>query len=328
MTTPPAVTRAHRQGRALLPVPVHRSDRSASPSTAVRVTGDPSGYAPDVGQDRAAPRGVDWGLGRYESTAERLLPAARVVVECAALQAGERVLDLGCGTGNAALLAAASGARVTGVDPASRLLDVAQARAASEGADITFLSGEAASLPVGDASQDVILSVFAVIFAPDAVAAAAEMSRVLAPGGRIILSAWIPQGTMFEFTFAAGEAVRQALGAPSPPEPFAWHDRDALSALLAPHGFAVEVEQHSLSIADTSPAAYLDGESREHPMAVAGLAVLEGLGQAEALRGRLLQILDAGNEEPAGFQVTSRYVVVTARRQLRRSASPRGESNS
>ena len=267
-----------------------------------------------MGEDPAASPIGDWDVGRYESTAERLLPAARVVVESAALQADERVLDLGCGTGNAALLAAARGADVTGVDPAPRLLDVARSRAASEGADITFLSGEAASLPVGDASADVILSVFAVIFAPDAVAAAAEMSRVVAAGGRIILSAWMPQGTMFEFTVASSEAFRQALGTPSPPQPFAWHDHDALSALLSPHGFAVEVEQHTLPITDTSPAAYLDAQSREHPRTVAGLAVLDRLGQAEELRGRLLQLLEAGNEEPAGFRITSRYVVATARR--------------
>ena len=257
---------------------------------------------------------IDWGLGRYESTAERLLPAARVVVDRAALRAGERVLDLGCGTGNAALLAAASGARLTGVDPAARLLDVARTRAASEGLDVTFLSGEAASLPVGDGSTDVILSVFGVVFAPDPVAAAAEMSRVVTADGRILLSAWIPQGTIFEFTSAAGDAVRQALGAPPPPAPFQWHDRDALSALLAPHGFTVEVEEHSLSFTDTSPAAYVDGESRDHPLAVAGLAVLEAVGQGEAVRDRLLRIVEAGNERPAGFEVTSRYVVATARR--------------
>jgi SAM-dependent methyltransferase len=257
---------------------------------------------------------LDWGLGRYETTAERLLPAARVVVESAALQAGERVLDVGCGTGNAALLAAASGARVTGVDPAARLLEVARSRARSEGADITFLPGVAASLPVGDASADVILSVFGVIFAPDAVAAAAELSRVETTGGRIVLSAWIPQGTMFEFTSAAGEAVRQALGAPPSPEPFAWHDRDALTALFSPHGFSVEIERHSLSFVDTSPTVYLDGESRNHPMAVAALSVLESVGQAETVRGRLLHILEAGNEDPAGFRMTSRYVVATCRR--------------
>jgi SAM-dependent methyltransferase len=257
---------------------------------------------------------LDWGLGRYESTAEQLLPVARVVVDSAALRPGERVIDLGCGTGNAALLAAACGAQVTGVDPAARLLDVARRRAASEGANTTFLSGEAASVPVDDAGADVIVSVFGVIFAPDAVAAAAEMARVVTAEGRIILSAWIPQGTLFEFTSAAAEAVRQALGAPPPPPSFAWHDRDALSALLMPHGFAVEVEEHTLSLTDTSPAAYLDGESRDHPMAVAGLAVLEGVGQTEVLRDRLLQILIAGNEDPAGFRTTSRYIVAKARR--------------
>jgi SAM-dependent methyltransferase len=271
-------------------------------------------YASDVGDDRVEPRTLDWGLGRYESTAERLRPAARVIVDSATLQAGERVLDLGCGTGNAALLAVALQAQVTGVDPAARLLEVARSRAVTEAADITFLPGEAASLPIGDASMDVILSVFAVIFAPDPVAAAAEMSRVLTADGRIVLSAWLPRGTMFEFTSAVNEAVLAALGAPPSPERFAWHDRHALGALLARHGFSVELEAHELSFTDTSATTYLDGEFRNHPMAVAGFAVLESLGQAEGVRGRLLEILEEGNENPAAFQISSPYVVATCRR--------------
>jgi hypothetical protein len=119
---------------------------------------------------------------------------------------------------------------------------------------------------------------------------------------------------MFEFTSAAAQAVRQGLGATPAPESFAWHDRDALVALLSPYGFSVQVEQHALSFTDTSPAAYLDGQSRDHPMAVAGLAVLERLGQSETLQDRLLRILEAGNEATAGFQITSRYVVATCRR--------------
>ena len=63
---------------------------------------------------------LDWGVGRYEVTADRLMSAALVVVQCAQLGGGDRVLDLGCGTGNAALLAAERGAQVTGVDPAPR----------------------------------------------------------------------------------------------------------------------------------------------------------------------------------------------------------------
>lgn len=256
----------------------------------------------------------DWGVGRYERTAQRLLPAAGVVVDGALLQPHEHVLDLGCGTGNAALLAASTGAVVTGVDPAERLLDVARAEAADRGADITFLAGDAGSIPVADESIDVIVSVFAVIFAPDANVAATEMSRVLKPRSRIVLSAWVPQGTLMELTSAAGDAVRQAVGAPPPPQPFAWHDQDALTAMLDPHGFSVEVTQHSVSFTDTSPSAYLDGEAREHPMAVEGFALLERLGHAEALRDRLHQILQAGNEDPAAFRMTNRYVVATARR--------------
>ena len=141
---------------------------------------------------------LDWGLGRYETTAVALSPVAAAVVERAAISSGDRVVDVGCGTGNAALLAARLGAQTTGVDPAARLLDVARARAAESGVTATFVQGDAASIPVATASADVVLSVFGVIFAPDPVAAAAEMARVTAPGGRILLTAWIPEGAINE----------------------------------------------------------------------------------------------------------------------------------
>jgi len=93
---------------------------------------------------------MEWGAGRYERIAEQLLPAAEVVVEQAAPREGESVVDIGCGTGNAALLAADRGATVTGVDPAQRLLDVAAATAAERGLDATFRLGEAADIPLDD----------------------------------------------------------------------------------------------------------------------------------------------------------------------------------
>ncbi len=143
----------------------------------------------------AGPLRSDWGLGHYERTAAQLAPASGVVVERAAPRGSERVLDLGCGTGNAALLAAARGATVTGVDPAPRLLEIARARAVDHGVDITFARGEAAALPMESGSVDVLLSVFGVTFAADPGAAAAEMARVTAPRGRIVLSAW-PAGAV------------------------------------------------------------------------------------------------------------------------------------
>lgn len=257
---------------------------------------------------------MDWSLGCYERTATQLLPAARAVVERAAPAEGERVVDIGCGTGNAALLAAQGGALVTGVDPAPRLLDVARERAASGRLDATFLSGEAGALPLFDGSADVVLSVFGVIFAPDPSAAAAEMARVSAPGGRILLSAWIPEGAISEVARLARETVAAARGAGAGPAPFAWHDRDAVAGLLEPHGFTVGVEEERLAFGAASPREYLDAEFENHPLWVAGRAVLEPRGEAAELRACALEILEAANEDPGAFRVTSRYVLVTARR--------------
>lgn len=134
--------------------------------------------------DKPAPGAtLDWGVGHYERTAELLRPAAEALVELAAVRPGERVLDVGSGTGNAALLAAAAGAHVTAGDPSERLLDVARTAALERHLDLTFEVGDAAALPVSDASTDCLLSSFGVIFAPDHEAAAAEMARVLARTG-------------------------------------------------------------------------------------------------------------------------------------------------
>lgn len=261
-----------------------------------------------------APGRLDWGIGHYETTATQLEPAARVVVEQAAVQHGEHLLDLGCGTGNAALLAAGPGVRVTGVDPSSRLLQVARARAEAQNASITFQLGDAASMPLADRSLDVIVSVFAVIFASDAAAAAAEMSRVLGPAGRIVFSAWQPSGGIYEMNSTAVATVMRALGAPAPAPGFPWQDREAVSALFAPYGFRTEQDEHTLQFRAASVDDYLESEVRSHPMAVAGMSVLQPLGQADALRKDLYRILSDANEDPTAFRVSSRYVITTLRR--------------
>lgn len=257
---------------------------------------------------------MDWGIGHYETTAAQLLPAARVVVERAAPLPGERVLDIGCGTGNAALLAAALGARVTGVDPAQRLLEVARARAVAEGVDATFLAGDASALPLSDASAEVVMSVFGVIFADDAEAAAAEMARVTAPAGRIVVSAWIPEGPIIACVSTFQEAVMKALGKPPSPPGFPWHDGGALDGLLGPHGFSVDLSEEALIYTAPSARAWLESESANHPMSVAGRAVLERSGEAEAAFERALAGLEAANEATHGFRVSSRYIVAAAQR--------------
>jgi SAM-dependent methyltransferase len=256
---------------------------------------------------------VDWDAGEYERIAAQLLPAARAVIDRARPRPGEHVVDIGCGTGNAALLAAERGARVTGIDPAERLLGVAEAQAAARGADATFLRADAAGLPLQDSSADAVVSAFGVIFAPDAAAAAAEMARITSPGGRIVLSAWMPGGPLADVGRVRGEALAGA-GVPAGPAPFAWHDRAALTDLFAPLGFSMDTEEQQLGFRGASAEDFLDGELGANPAWIAALAVLEPRGAAHAVRDRALEILAAANEDPAGFRVTSGYVVATARR--------------
>jgi len=257
---------------------------------------------------------LDWGLGNYERTAQQLMPAARLIIDRAAPVPGERVVDVGCGSGNAALLAAARGARVTGVDPAVRLLGVAREQAARGKLDADFLSGGAAAIPLADGEVDLVLSVFGVIFAPDPVAAAAEMARVTGAAGRIVLSAWIPAGAIADSVRIAREAVNRALEIPPGPPSFAWHDLAALAGLFEPLGFAVSVEEHTIAFDAPSVAAHVDGELANHPLALAGREVLEPRGELDGVRRRMIEVLEAHNEDPDGFRVTSRYVVATATR--------------
>ena len=255
---------------------------------------------------------LDWGIGNYEHTADQLMPAARLVVDRAAVAPGERVVDLGCGTGNAALLAAAHGARVTGVDPAARLLEVAREQAARGSLEADFVKGDAAAIPLADGEADLVLSVFGVIFAPDPGAGAAEMARVTAPGGRIVLSAWIPEGAISNMNRLARETVTRALDIPPGPPPFPWHKPDALARLFGRHGFDVSLEEATIAFSAPSAAEQVDGDMANHPIALAGRAVLEPRGQLDGLRERMIAVLAAANEDPDGFRVTSRYVVATA----------------
>jgi len=196
---------------------------------------------------------MEWGQGHYERVAAQLLPAAEVVVKRAAIDPAERVVDVGCGTGNAALLAAERGAPVTGVDPAQRLLDVAAAEASERGLDATFVVGEAASIPMPDATADVVLSAFGATFAPDPGAATDEMVRVLAPDGRMLLAAWIPEGAISRAVRLNRQTISEILEQPPAAPPFPWHERDALSELFEPHGLAVVIEEHEISF--TAPSA-------------------------------------------------------------------------
>jgi SAM-dependent methyltransferase len=252
---------------------------------------------------------VEWGAGRYELIAKQLLPAAEVLVDIADPVAGETFVDVGCGTGNAALLVAERGARVIGIDPAERLLEVAAAAAAERDLDAEFVSGEAASMPVSNAEADAVISVFGVIFAPDPAAAAAEIDRVTAPAGRVLLAAWIPGGPISDAVRLNRQTLAEIRGDPPPSPPFAWHDREALSGLFEPRGFSVSLTEHSLAFGAPSLDEFMRIEGENHPLAIAARPVLEEAGRADEVREGMRRIYEKGNEDPEGFRITSRYVV-------------------
>jgi SAM-dependent methyltransferase len=259
-------------------------------------------------------RAVDWDLGRYERIAADLEPVAAVVVEQAAPGRGERVLDIGCGTGNGALIAAERGALATGVDPAPGLLEIARALAATRGLEATFVAGTAEALPLADGVAEVVISVFGVVFAGDGPTAAAEMARVTAPGGRIVISAWIPEGAIASVARLRGEALAALSGGGARTPPFAWHDLACLEDAFTAHGFSIEVEQHELAFTAPSTTEFVEAELRDHPAWIAARAVLEPRGSFGAVRDRMAGILERANEDPAGFRTTSRYVVASMRR--------------
>jgi hypothetical protein len=136
----------------------------------------------------------------------------------------------------------------------------------------------------------------------------AEIIRVLAPGGRALVSAWPPEGAVNAMVGVLARGVAEAGG--SRRTPFPWHDPDAVRDLATPHGATVEAEDGRLVIEGASPEAYFaDGEAY-HPMSVAARPLIERAGTYPALREDAIAALRAGNEDPNGFRVTSPYRVL------------------
>lgn len=169
-----------------------------------------------------------WASGDYASVGNRILLVSELLCEAVDLRAGEHVLDVATGTGNAALAAGRRFAHVTGVDYVPALLEQARGRAAAEGLDVTFEEGDAEALPFDDLSFDVVLSACGAMFAPDHQKTADELVRVCRPGGRIGMVNWCPDGYIGELLRAIGRHV------PPPPgvePPTLWGDTAHLHRL-------------------------------------------------------------------------------------------------
>jgi SAM-dependent methyltransferase len=133
-----------------------------------------------------------WAAGDYQKVGVRLVPASEQLVADLGVRPGDRLLDVGGGTGNTALAAARRDADVVCSDLVPELLEYAVRRAEVEGLSLGTEIADAGELPFPDASFDVVVSTFGVVFAPDPEQAARELLRVLRPGGRLGLTAWRP----------------------------------------------------------------------------------------------------------------------------------------
>jgi SAM-dependent methyltransferase len=149
------------------------------------------------------------------------------------------VLDVACGTGNTAIPLARRGATVTGLDIAPNLLVQARERAAQEGLAIQFDEGDAEQLPYAEGAFDAVVSIFGAMFAPRPEVVAAEMARVLKPGGALAMGNWNPasfSGEMFKVT---------ARHAPPPPglaPPVQWGDEAVVRERLRTHFENIKTE--------------------------------------------------------------------------------------
>lgn len=197
-----------------------------------------------------------WEAGDYSVCSPYIAEVGELVVNRAGITPGLQVLDVACGTGNAARPAARTGARVTGVDFASNLLAAGRSKAQAEGVEIDFREGDAENLPFEDGSFDRVLSTFGHMFAPRHQRTADEMARVCRSGGAIVFAAWAPDGSFGELSRAVAPFM------PPPPDfaspPAMWGSEDHVRELFGPVARSFDFERQTNWIQWESLDAFAD----------------------------------------------------------------------
>lgn len=264
---------------------------------------------PDLEQVTKRQR-VAWTAGDFSRVALTIMEVADDLVAAADPAPGSDVLDVACGSGNVALVAARRFCQVTGLDFAPNLLETGRVRAAAEGTDVTFVEGDAQELPFEDASFDVVTSCFGAMFAPDQEKVASELLRVCRPGGRIAMANWVPG------SYADAMFVAVAPFVPPPPglePPWRWGTLEGATDLLG----------DGASVAGTARTFYQRFPSRDYmaelfreffgPTVMAYQAV--GEEGAEALTAALAKPLaDYDRAEDGTCKLESDYLEVVATR--------------
>lgn len=242
-----------------------------------------------------------WAAGDYASIAERIWVVGERAVSHARVESGDQVLDVACGTGNAAIRAAHAGGDVVGLDLTPELFEAGRALAAEAGVEIDWVEGDAEALPFDDESFDAVVSVFGCMFAPRHEVASREIVRVLRPAGRFVICAWTPEGAVGDFFLTTTKHL------PPPPSfarpPLLWGTEDHVRGLFD-DGIELEFARENVDFRFDSVDAAVEEFSTKFGPVVKAKEALEPQGRWPALRDDLAALfdrLDAAPDDEVGY---------------------------
>jgi SAM-dependent methyltransferase len=251
-----------------------------------------------------------WGAGPFEVIALSLAEMHETIVDAADADHGDAWLDVGCGTGELAFLAAAGGASVRGCDLSPALVETARRQAAERGLEIPFEVGDVENLPYDDGSFGVVSSSVGAIFAPDHERTAGELARVSASGGRLVLTAWTTEGRIGDFfRVIASYAPPPVEGAGAPTQ---WGEAAYCETLLGPH-FELEIESLNTPWRAESGQAMWEEFSTSFGPIVTLLKMLEPE-RAAAFRDDLVGLFDESAANDGGVVIDRPYLLVKGTR--------------
>ena len=253
-----------------------------------------------------------WASGDYGTIGMRLQIVGESLAEAVDLRAGERVLDVAAGNGNATLAAARRFALVTSTDYVPDLLEKGAIRAKANGMDVEFQTADAENLPFASGSFDVVLSTFGVMFTPNQEMAARELLRVTRSGGRIGLANWTPDGFIGELFQLVGRYVPRPPGVHSPA---LWGSEPRLVELFGPQASDIRCTRPIYNFRYRSAAHWIEIFRRFYGPVHKAYAALDAAGQSH-LTDDLTALLERRNVGgPNSLVVPGEYleVVITSK---------------
>jgi ubiquinone/menaquinone biosynthesis C-methylase UbiE len=269
----------------------------------------PKPVLPDFSAIKAKQQAT-WASGDFAIVGTTLQIVGELLAEAADVCAGERVLDVAAGNGNATLAAARRFAEVTSTDYVPALLDKGAARARAEGLSVAFQAEDAEALSFADATFDVVLSTFGVMFAPQHALAAHEMLRVVRSGGRIGLANWTPSGFIGQLFKVIGGRLPPAAGLRSPA---LWGTEPHIAELFGSHAASIRSERRQYNFRYRSPAHWLQIFRDYYGPTHKAFAALDAAGQKalEADITALLERLNIGGSKSLVVPAEYLEIVIT-----------------